>query len=312
VAGAEDVACAIREAVEGSQHGKPVLAAVMSADGTPAILLDESSPVAALEYPESAARALGALADRAEWLRRPAGAVPALDGIDHAAGSRIVEAALETTSDGWLAPEQARALLQAYGVPVVPELVAADEESAVEAARTLGFPVVVKSAEAGAHKTERGGVALDLRDEQAVREAVRRIGAPVLVQPLVAGGVELLAGAVQDPVFGPLVAFGPGGVLAELIGEASFRLAPLTDVDAEELVLAGKAGRLVRGFRGAAPADAGALVDLLHRLGRLADEHPEVAELDLNPVVAAPDGCVAVDARVRVETRRPEHRLKGW
>ena len=84
----------------------------------------------------------------------------------------------------------------------------------------------------------------------------------MLVQPLVRGGAELLAGVVQDPVFGPLVAFGPGGVLAELIGEASFRLAPLTDVDAEELVLGGKAGRLVRGFRGAPPADAGALVDL--------------------------------------------------
>ena len=145
-----------------------------------------------------------------------------------------------------------------------------------------------------------------------MRDAVRRIGAPVLVQPFVTAGAELLAGAVQDPVFGPLVAFGPGGVLAELIGEASFRLAPLTDVDAEELVLAGKAGLLVRGFRGAAPADAGALVDLLHRLGRLADDHPEVAELDLNPVVASPNGCVAVDARVRVEAREHEHRLKGW
>jgi acyl-CoA synthetase (NDP forming) len=312
VAGAEDVAYAIREAVEGTQGEKPVLAAVMSADGTPAVLLDETSPVAALEYPESAARALGALADRAQWLRRPAGVVPELEDIDRAAGTRIVQAALETSSDGWLPADRARELLQAYGVPVVPELVATDEDSAVEAARTLGYPAVVKSAEAGAHKTERGGVALDLRDELAVREAVRRIGAPVLVQPLVKGGVELLAGAVQDPVFGPLVAFGPGGVLAELIGEASFRLAPLTDVDAEELVLSGKAGRLVGGFRGAAPADAGALVDLLHRLGRLADDHPEVAELDLNPVVASPSGCVAVDARVRVERRGHESRLKGW
>ena len=284
----------------------------MSADGTPAILLDESSPVAALEYPESAARALGALADRAEWLRRPAGVVPALDGIDCAAGSadrrgraRDVERRLAAARAG------ARAAAGLRRARSSPSSSRPTRTSAVEAARTLGFPAVVKSAEAGAHKTERGGVALDLRDEHAVREAVRRIGAPVLVQPLVTGGVELLAGAVQDPVFGPLVAFGPGGVLAELIGEASFRLAPLTDVDAEELVLAGKAGRLVRGFRGAAPADAGALVDLLHRLGRLADEHPEVVELDLNPVVASPDGCVAVDARVRVETRAARAPAQG-
>jgi acyl-CoA synthetase (NDP forming) len=145
-----------------------------------------------------------------------------------------------------------------------------------------------------------------------VRAAVERIGAPVTVQPMIAGGAELLAGLVQDPVFGPLVAFGPGGVFAELIGDAAFRIAPLTDVDADELVTSGKAGRLVRGFRGAPPADAGALTDLVHRLGRLGEELPAVAELDLNPVLALPDRCVAVDARVRV--RRPELRpqTKSW
>ena len=132
------------------------------------------------------------------------------------------------------------------------------------------------------------------------------------VQPMVEGGAELLAGLVQDPVFGPLVAFGPGGVFAELIGDAAFRIAPLTDVDAEELVTSGKAGRLVRGFRGAPAADVGALADLVHRLARLGEEVPAVAELDLNPVLALPDRCVAVDARVRV--RRPELRLqtKTW
>ena len=98
---------------------------------------------------------------------------------------------------------------------------------------------------AGAHKTETGGVALDLGDEAAVREAAERIGAPVVVQQMVEGGTELLAGIVQDPTFGPLVAFGPGGVLAELIGEAGFRIAPLTDVDAEELLQQEKTGLLV-------------------------------------------------------------------
>jgi acyl-CoA synthetase (NDP forming) len=129
---------------------------------------------------------------------------------------------------------------------------------------------------------------------------------------MVQGGAELLAGVVQDPVFGPLVAFGPGGVFAELIGEAAFRIAPLTDVDAEELVLGGKAGRLVRGFRGAAPADAESLVDLVLRLAALGEDLPAVAELDLNPVLALPDRAVAVDARVRV--RRPERRqrTKAW
>ena len=145
-----------------------------------------------------------------------------------------------------------------------------------------------------------------------MRDAVERIGCRCSCSRCVSGGAELLAGVVQDPVFGPLVAFGPGGVLAELIGDAPFRLAPLTDVDAEELVLAGKAGRLVAGFRGAPPADAAALVDLLHRLARLADDLPEVAELDLNPVLASATGCVAVDARVRVGRARPRAPLKGW
>ena len=149
----------------------------------------------------------------------------------------------------------------------------------------LGLPVVVKSAAAGAHKTETGGVALDLDSEEAVRAAVERIGLPVLVQPMVAGGAELLAGVVQDPTFGPLVAFGPGGIFAELIGEAQFRIAPLRLADADDLVTTGKAGTLVAGFRGKPPADAGALVDLVLRLARLAEDLPEVAELDLNPVL---------------------------
>jgi acyl-CoA synthetase (NDP forming) len=172
--------------------------------------------------------------------------------------------------------------------------------------------VVVKTALPGAHKTELGGIALDLADEEAVRAAAQRIGVPVIVQRMVSGGAELLAGVVQDPVFGPLVAFGPGGVLAELIGEAGFRIAPLTDVDADELVTTGKAGRLVGGFRGAPPADTAALTDLVLRLARLGEELPEIAELDLNPILALTDRCVVVDARVRVH--RPDRivRIKTW
>ena len=149
---------------------------------------------------------------------------------------------------------------------------------------------------------------LDLEDEDAVREAVARIGLPVIVQPMVRGGAELLAGVVQDPVFGPLVAFGPGGVFAELIGQAQFRIAPLTDADAEEVVKTGKAGRLVSGFRGAPPSDTPALEDVVLRLSRLAEDQPEVAELDLNPVMGLPEGCIVVDARIRARAeRRPAH-----
>ena len=171
---------------------------------------------------------------------------------------------------------------------------------------------MLKTAAAGVHKTESGGVASNLETDDEVRAAAERIGGPVLVQPMIRGGTELLAGIVQDPLFGPLVAFGPGGVFAELIGGARFEIAPLTDIDAEELVGGGKAGQLVRGFRGAAAADAPALVDLVQRLSRLAVDLPEVAELDLNPVIGLPSGCVAVDARIRLRARAESRSLKSW
>ncbi len=297
---AEAVASAIAEAGAAAGADKPLLAVVMSAEGIPAPLRAATS-VSAFTYPESAARALGRAAERADWLRRPLGTVPEVDGIDHEVAAEVVANALADAEDRWLEPDEARKLLLAYGIPLVARA-ACIVGGRGSGRRPLGsgFPVVVKTAAAGAHKTETGGIALDLTDEGAVRSAVERIGTPVVVQPMITGGTELLAGLVQDPVFGPLVAFGPGGVLAELIGQASFRIAPLTDVDAEELVLEGKAGRLVRGFRGAPPSDVAALVDLVQRLSRLGLEIPAVAELDLNPVLGLPDGCVAVDARVRV------------
>ena len=235
VAGAEEVAEAIRRAAAGAERQAGARRRAERrghARGAPRA----GSRVAALPYPESAARALAFAARRAEWLRRPHGTVPEPDGIDRATARRIVDTALLESDDLFLDAGRARALLAAYGVPLVRQRIASSAEEAVASARELGFPAVVKTAAAGVHKTELGGVALDLRDEVQVRLAVERIGTPVLVEQYLTGGVELLAGVVQDPVFGPLVAFGPGGVLAELIGETQFAIAPLTDVDAEELV----------------------------------------------------------------------------
>ncbi len=306
VAGVDEVATAVARVVGGGAD-KPVLASLIAAAEVTA-----TPGVTNFAYPESAARALGLAAARAEWLRRPAGSVPALDGVDTARGRALVTAALAAGDDVWLTPTQVRELLEAYGIPVVAERIAATPDDAAAAAAELGFPAVVKSAEPGAHKTETGGVALGLADEGDVRDATARIGAPVIVQPMLEGSAELLAGIVQDPVFGPLVAFGPGGVFAELIGQAEFRIAPLTDADAQELVTEGKTGTLVRGFRGKPAADAQPLTDLLHRLSRLGDDLHEVAELDLNPVIALPDGCVAVDARVRVSRSLATPRTKTW
>jgi acetyl coenzyme A synthetase (ADP forming)-like protein len=277
---------------------KPLLSVVMSADG---------SSHGGFEYPESAARALGLAAQRAAWLRRPAGTTPEVE-VDSARGRAIVGAAPE----GWLEPAAARELLESYGIPLVRERRADTPDEAAAAASELGLPVVVKTALPGAHKTESGGVVLDVRSAAEVRDAAARIAGPVLVQQYLREGTELLAGLVQDPMFGPLVAFGPGGVLAELIGSANFALAPLTDVDAAELIGTGKAAKLVDGWRGAPAADRAALADLLHRLSRLAVELPEVSELDLNPVLAGPDGCVAVDSRIRIARVSASSSPKTW
>ena len=313
IATAQDVADAMRRGVDAlPAHDKPILVSFISAGGTPRVLVEGDRPLATFAYPESAARALGRAAERAAWLRRPAGSIPVLDGIDQQRGRDIVGDALSHGDDIWLPTAAARALLLAYGIPVVPEREAAGPAEAEAAARELGFPVVVKTAVAGAHKTETGGVALDLADEAEVRAAAERIGGAVVVQKMLKGSAELLAGVVQDPLFGPLVAFGPGGIFAELIGQAQFRIAPLTDADADELVRTGKSGKLVAGYRGKPAAAADVLADVLLRLSRLADDLPEVAELDLNPIVAGPEGCVAVDWRIRVRPSRETHSTKTW
>ncbi len=309
---AADVGAAISAATaEASQPEKPVLAAILAATGAPATLRS-AAHVPSFSYPEAAASALGRAVEHGEWLRRSAGRVLPVDDVDRDAAAEVIASALARATEAWLDPEATRRLLSAYRFPLVGEKVASTPDEAAAAARELGYPAVVKTAEAGAHKTESGGVALDLADAEAVRAAATRIGCPVIVQPMISGGVELLAGVAQDPVFGPLVAFGAGGVLAELIGDAHFRLTPLTDADADELVSSGKAGRLVAGFRGAPSADAAALADVLHRLSQLADDFPELAELDLNPVIGLSDRAVVVDARIRVARHQQRTDAKSW
>ncbi len=195
----------------------------------------------------------------------------------------------------------------------MPSRLAASEDEAAAAAAELGGPVVLKAQAAGlVHKTEAGAVKLGLHGEQEVREAYRdlaaRFGAGltgVIVQPMLSGGVEVLAGVVQEPVFGPLVVFGLGGVATEVLGDHAARLTPLTDTDADDLIHGVHAAPLLLGHRGTPPVDTAALADVLLRVSRLADDLPEVAELDLNPVIAAHDGAQAVDARVRISPAQP-------
>jgi acyl-CoA synthetase (NDP forming)/RimJ/RimL family protein N-acetyltransferase len=300
----EDVVRAIGEACERDGATKPVLA--VTPGTTP-----QAGAVPAYRYPEAAAGALARAVERAEWLRRPHGRVHE-PVVDREAAQAVVDAALEASPDAWLAAGPARRLLTAYGVPCVTQRTVTNRPEALEAAHALGYPLAVKMGEAGVHKIDRGGVILGVSDVPALDAALDRIGYPAVLQPMVSGGIELLAGVVQDPVFGPVVAFGPGGTMAELIGGTAFATLPLTDVDAAELVTSGKAGELVTGFRGRPAADVNALVDLVVRLAALAEDFPQVAELDLNPVIALADDCVAVDSRVRIAHAAPQGRLKSW
>ena len=182
-------------------------------------------------------------------------------------------------------------------------------------ASEVGFPVAVKLASHQIlHKTEMGGVHLNLANEQAVRDAFEAIRARlaqenkldamegVLVQPMLTGGVEVMVGVTHDPLFGPLIAFGLGGIHVEILGDVRFRITPLTDRDAAQMVREIKGYRLLQGYRGHPAADVDAIEEVLLRVSRLVEDIPEISELDLNPIFALPpgQGCRIVDARIRV------------
>jgi acyl-CoA synthetase (NDP forming) len=248
-------------------------------------------------YPsvEEAVRALGRVATYADWLRRPPGVIPLLEGVDPAAAQ----------VDG-----PPSALLAAYGIDVVPSTLATTADEAIAAADTLGYPVALKAA-GGAlrHRIDLGAVRLALADEDDVRAAYAELstafGPDVLVQTMVAAGVACRVEVMEDPAFGPIVGFGLGGVASELLGDLAWRAAPLTDRAAEALVVEPRAAPLLHGYRGSAPVDREALIDLLIRVGRLADDHPRLRKLSLNPVLARPDGFSVLHAATEVGDRTP-------
>jgi acyl-CoA synthetase (NDP forming)/L-amino acid N-acyltransferase YncA len=274
------------------------------------------------DLPERAVRALGHAARYAAWRREPLGGRPVLPGVD-TTGARAVAAAALTRREGWQPADVTADLLRRYGIPQVDQATAATADEAVAAAETLGYPVAVKAAVPDlVHKTDIGAVQVNLPDAKAVRHAYQQIGAAldtaqpeVLVQPMARGHVELAAGVVHDPLFGSLVMLGLGGVHIDLLGDRAYRLTPMTDLDGARMWRSLRGARLLTGYRGAPGVDTAAVEDLVHRLGRLAEELPEVAELDLNPVIAGPDGLVAVDAKLRLAAVGEEpdsflHRLR--
>jgi acetyl coenzyme A synthetase (ADP forming)-like protein len=293
---------------------KPVVGCFLAAPELPPLIAGDDSPrrVASYASPEPAVRALARAATYAGWRRRPPGALPDLDGFDPERAGSIVERFLrgidQATEGGWLSPEDVDELLAAAGIASVGSVTVGTADEATRAATELGLPVALKATGPGLlHKSDIGGVALGLDSSTAVAtaydEMATRLGdrmAHAVVQQMAQPGVETIVGVVQDPLFGPLVMFGLGGVATELLGDQSFRVLPLTDLDAAELVRSLRASPLLFGYRGSPPVDVEALEDLLQRVARLAGAVHEINELDLNPVIVSSSGAVAVDCRIRV------------
>ena len=321
----EEIASAICDGVVAGRQkggaGKPVLACLMAAETSGLNLAIGREYIPSFAFPEEAGRALGKVAAYAEWRSRSPGMIPDYDDIDPHRAREICQKALRERAAGWLSAQETRDVLAALGLPLPRGGIARSAEEAARLASSVGYPVAAKLASQQiVHKTEMGGVRLNLSDESAVRSAYEAIRGRlaedgkleamegVLVQPMIFGGVELMVGATVDTLFGPLIAFGLGGIHVEILGDVCFRVTPLTDRDAAEMVREIRGYRLLEGYRGHPPADVPAIEEALLRVSRLVEEVPEISELDLNPVFALPpgSGCSIVDARIRVDAESKE------
>lgn len=292
---------------------KPIILTPMWSDDTPraremmATFAQEGIPIIA--ECADAARAMASLANYAEMRRSAAFAAD----IDEGGPAAPPQDAVNALQDGAaLTEHEAKQVLAAYGLPVTQEGLAASADEAAALARRIGFPVALKVQSPDIlHKTEAGGILLNLRSEEDVRRAYGEIMgrarqyrpgadiAGVLVQEMIEGGVEVIVGVTKDPVFGPVVMFGLGGIFVEALRDVSFRVAPLARRDAEEMIREVKGYRLLEGIRGKPPCDVAALADAILKVSHLAaDFAGRIAELDINPLIVLPAGVWVVDALI--------------
>ncbi len=304
-----DVTEAIAEAAV-TRTDKPVLAVLMGHEGLPqgkAGLYEAKIP--AYIFPESAARALAALCRQREWSERT---VPVLERlpVDRAAGRAILDRA-RAGGAAKLPETEALALLAAYGIATPPAELATSADQAGAIADRIGGPVVLKVvAPAIIHKSDVGGVILNIRGGEAARDGYRRIveglavSAPdavitgVLVQGMAPAGRETIVGGSRDPSFGPMLMFGLGGIYVEVWRDVVFRMAPVARSEARDMIEGLKSAKLLSGVRGQPPIDYRAAEEVLLRVSQLFEDFPEIAELDINPLLTYPAGAIAADARV--------------
>ncbi|MCO4746212.1 MAG: acetate--CoA ligase family protein [Proteobacteria bacterium] len=317
---AREVAVGIVEGVRaaGADH-KPVLSCFMGKHhGNEGMAVLRDARIPAFAFPEAAAETLAAMAKFAEYRRSPIGSNPTLNPPvqrDRAASVLDIARRRMGPEGGWVRFAESMHVLEAYGLPVAPWAVIEDAKQAVAFAEEHGYPVVLKvDSEAVLHKTEVGGVRVDLRRAQDVRGAFAEIRHNVadipgdhrfVIQAMLQGGRETLLGVTADPSFGHVLAFGLGGVFVEITRDVTFRVHPVTDVDAREMIEGIRAFPILAGARGSRPVDLAALEEAILRISQLVADFPEVAELDLNPFFAhhSRKGQGAADARLRLAER---------
>lgn len=300
------------------RHKKPLLACFMGQRGFKASLGKTGSFVPCYPFPEDAISALAKAVEYRELREKPRGAVPRIKGIKRERAHRVIEAAMSQNQERpfWLPADKIADLLDCYGIRAAETAVAGSADEAAALAARAGFPVVVKlNSSTITHKTDVGGVVLDLNSEDEVKSAFKAIEDKltaigresemqgVTIQRMIQDGVEIIAGVTQDPTFGPLIMFGMGGVQAELLKDIVLRLHPLTELDAKEMVSSIKMASLFEGFRGTPPSDVQSVHDLLLRLSAMVEDIPQIAELDFNPVkvMAKGEGYWVVDARISLK-----------
>jgi acetyltransferase len=305
------VADGIMKGVAGVE--KPVLVCFMGkVANKPAVERMKRAGLPVYTFPEEAAHALSALARHRQWLSRPEGRIVEFDGFDRATIRTTFDLAV-AAGRKTLTLAEAQIVLEACGIAVPSWRTGRDPSAAAAAATELGFPVAVKLDSAVlTHKSDLGGVRLGLEDADAVAraaESVLALGrerdpeAGVIVQKMAGGGTEVILGSTADPKFGPLLMFGLGGIFVEILKDVSFRVHPVSDVDALQMIEAIKGYPILRGARGHAPVSIEALQELILRVSQLLAEFPEIQELDVNPFLAGPTAAasVAVDARISLK-----------
>ncbi len=310
----DETAAAIARGAGAVPAQKPVLSVFISSKGAPSILSGGSrGHLPSYSFPENAAMALAKAERYGRWCQRPRGVPLGIDRFKQSTIRAVIDRVIaEGQGPQWLQTKDLATLLRAAEI----DFAAAEQTTPAEAVATaeqMGYPLVAKAIAPGLiHKSDVGGVIMGLESAEAVQtaadtlvERMRAIDAQldgILLQREVRGGIEALVGVTTDPTFGPLVVCGLGGVLVELLRDVSFRLTPVTNIDAAEMIAKLRASKLLDGYRGAPPGDREALAMVIMRISALVEVVPEIRELDLNPVkVLEPGrGAIVVDGRIRV------------